>query len=174
MTDCLLSELAHIGRVNTVLGNFRVMSSNGKIRFTIFCVVLLVVIVFVGHTISEKLALRKYDAARLASFANRIAGTDQIVGTFRDSKVSSTITGDDVQKVVRVVTSASSHRPPSGTWQMVYDVKAVFFKGTNVLGDIEIGEGIFLIDGSEDIPFQDSTGLLKDLVMIPAYKAYLK
>jgi hypothetical protein len=57
---------------------------------------------------------------------------------------------------------------------MIYDVKAVFFKGTNVLGDIEIGEGIFLLDGSEDIPFQDITGLLKDLVMIPAYKACLK
>jgi hypothetical protein len=57
---------------------------------------------------------------------------------------------------------------------MVYDVKAVFFKGTNVLGDIEIGEGVFLLDGSEDIPFQDSAELLKDFVMIPAYKACLK
>jgi hypothetical protein len=150
------------------------MSSNGKIRLTILGAALLLGIVFVGHTISAKLALRKYDAARLASFAHQIADTDRIVGTFRDSKVSPTITGDDVQKVVGAVASASSHRPPSGTWQMIYDVKAVFYKGTNVLGDIEIGEGIFLIDGSEEIPFQDSTGLLKDLVMIPAYKAFWK
>jgi hypothetical protein len=147
------------------------MSSNGKIRFTILGVALLLVIVFVGHTISAKLALRKYDAAHLASFAHRIADADRIVGTFHDSKVSPTITGDDVQRVVRSVASASSHRPPS---EMAYSVKAVFYKGTNVLGDIEIGEDIFLLDGNEDIPFQDSTGLLKDLVMIPAYKAFWK
>lgn len=151
------------------------MISNRKIGFMMLGAVLLLVIVFVGHTISAKLALRKYDAARLASFANRIAGTDRIVGTFKDSKVSSTITGDDVQKVIRAVASASSHRSPGEKpLEMLYDVKAVFYKGTNVLGDIQIGEDMFLADGSEEIPFLDGTGLLKDLVMIPACKAYLK
>ena len=150
------------------------MSSNVKIRLTILGAALLLVIVFVGHTVSAKLALRKHDAAHLATFARRIAAADHIVGTFKDSKVSLTITSNDVQKVVQAVASASSHRPPSGTWQMIYDVKAVFFKGTNVLGNIEIGEGLFLIDGNEEIPFQDNAGLLKDLVMIPTYKAYWK
>ena len=149
------------------------MSSNGKIKFTILGAALLLVIAFVGHTISAKLALRKYDAAYLTSFAHRIADSDHIVGTFKDSKISSTITGGDVQKVVRAVASASSIRSPGDRpLEMLYDVKTVFYKGTNVLGDIEIGEGIFLIDGSENIPFVDSTGLLKDLVWGPAYKAY--
>ena len=57
---------------------------------------------------------------------------------------------------------------------MAYDVKAVFYKGTNVLGDIEIGEDMFLADGSEDIPFLDSTRLIGNSVWIPAYKAFWK
>jgi hypothetical protein len=157
------------------------MMSNRKIRLMSFGAALLLVIVFVGHTISVKLASRKCDAARLASFAHQIAGTDRIVGTFRnfdDSKVILTITGDDVGKVVRAVASASSDRPGGG---MIYDgtypVTAVFYKGTNDLGNIEIGEfieGIFLIDTNEDLPLKDSTKLLRDLVMIPARKAYEK
>jgi len=147
------------------------MISNVKIRFTILGVALLLVIVFVGHTISAKMALRKYDATRLASFAHRIADADRIVGTFRDSNISPIITGNDVQKVVRAVASASSHRPPE---EWLYSIKAVFCKGTNELGYIEISEGLFLIDGRNDPPFQDDTGVLKDLIIIPAYKAYWK
>jgi hypothetical protein len=139
------------------------MSRIGKIRFTILGAALLLGIVFVGHTISAKLALRRYDAAQLASFARRVADADRIVGTFHDSKVSPTITGDDVRKVIRAVASASSRRPSSGTWAMMYSVKAVFYMGTNVLGEIEIGEDMFLTDGNEDIPFLYTSGLLKHL-----------
>jgi hypothetical protein len=149
------------------------MINNHKIGFVFLSAVLVLVIIIVGHTISAKVALRKHDATRLVSFIHRIANTDRIVGTFDDSKVSSTITGKDLQKIIQVVASASSHRPPSGTtWQMAYSVKAVFYKGINVLGDIEIGEDLFLVDESENPPFQDNTGFLKDLVSIPAYNAF--
>ena len=149
------------------------MTIKGKIWFAILGVALLLVAIIVGHAISAKLALRKCDAARLASFADQIANTDRVVVTFKESIVSPTIAGEDVPKVVRAVALSSPIRSPGDRpLEMLLDVKAVFYKGITVMGDIEIGEGIFFIDGSEDIPFEDSKGLLKDLVMIQAYIAY--
>jgi hypothetical protein len=151
------------------------MFSKCKIGFIFFGVILLLLMIAVGHSISSRRALRKHDSTRLASFVHQIEGADRIVGTFRDSKIGVTLTGDDVQKLVRAVASASSHRPPTGTsWQMIYDVNAVFYKGTNTLGDIEIGQKFFLLNDSGDIPFEDKSGTLKDLIMVPAYNAWKK
>src|SRR5689334_12518661 len=88
-----------------------------------------------------------YDTLRLAWFAHRIAGVDRIVATNWVVSVSVTVTGDDTRKVVRAISSAGSGRPPWGTdWANVYDVNAKFYKGSKVLGEIEMdGDGLFLI-----------------------------
>jgi hypothetical protein len=52
----------------------------------------------------------------------------------------------------------------------MYMVKATFFKGTNVLDDIETCGELFLIHHSEP-PFREDTGLLHDLVYTPVSKA---
>ena len=141
-------------------------------RFKIICIsfglVLLFLIIFVWHSISAKIALRNYGSTHLVLFVHKIADSDRIVGTFRDSKVSVIITGADVMKVVQAVASASSHSPPG---QYLYNTKAIFYKGTNELGYIEICEGMFLVDDCNDPSFQDETGLLKNLIIIPAYES---
>jgi hypothetical protein len=114
-----------------------------------------------------------YDASRLAWFAHRIAGTDHIVGTRWMSSVSVTITGDDAKKVVAAISSAGSGRPPCWgmEWANSYGIKAKFYRGTKVLGEIVMdGGGLFLIHHHQP-PFLDGTGLLHDLLCQPVIEA---
>lgn len=147
------------------------MTNKLKLRVVFVISLLLVVGLCFGSTHLAKSALRKYDATRLDVFVHRITGADRIVGIFMHSSGSVTIAGDDVQKVVQAVASSSSARPPAGTaWTCLYDVKAMFFKGTNLLGDVELCGPMFLYDGSEP-PFRDYTGVLDALVNAPISKA---
>src|SRR6266481_6013565 len=83
-----------------------------------------------------------YDTLRLAWFAHRIAGTDRIVATNWLSSVSVTISTDDAKKVVRAVSSAGSGRPRFGMdWANVYEVNTKFYRGTKVLGEIQMDGG---------------------------------
>ena len=148
------------------------MSAPPKVRARWF---LAVAVIFAAVLIK----FTAYDTLRLAWFSHRIAGTDRIVATYWPSSVSVTITGDDVKKVVRVISSAGSGRPPFGTdWANIYDVNVRFYSGTKALGEIEIDSGgLFLIHYHRP-PFRESSGLLVDLVHKPvlgtAHQAELK
>jgi hypothetical protein len=154
------------------------MSAKPKIR-AIFLLPVLVVLAIV----LEKPILSLYDNLRLAKFAHTIATTDHVVAsewTHYPSRkqMSLSLTGEDARRVVQAVTSASSGRPPIGTaWKNMYLVTTTFFKGTNVLGEIEIDDGeLFRVDGGEyrDVSFKQVgdgvSGVLRDLVCAPLGK----
>jgi hypothetical protein len=118
--------------------------------------------------------LKLYDFFRLARFAHQIAQTDRIVTTRVRSSVSLTITGEAARKVVRAVSSAASHRPPFGmATSCSFMEKATFYRGTNVLGDIEICSSLFLIRGAQP-PFIENSGVLNATVCKPVRAAYNK
>jgi hypothetical protein len=127
--------------------------------------VVLVAVVIIKFTL--------YDSLRLAWFARRIAGADRIVATNWEASVSMTITGDDAKKVVRAISSAGSGRPPLGMdWANIYGVNARFYRGTEVLGEIEMdGGGLFLIHYHEP-PFRDDTGVLLRVLYKPLSELY--
>jgi hypothetical protein len=145
------------------------MSAKPKFRLIFLLPVLVVLVVVLA-----KPTLGLYDSLRLARFAHRIADTDRIVTTFARSSVSLTITGDDAKKVVRAVSSASSDRPPFGMASSCsFMARATFFRGTNVLDDIEICSSLFLIHETEP-PFRDDSKLLDTAVYQPIAAAFEK
>jgi len=114
------------------------MNNKPKLR-AIFILALLIVLGFYLVIPITKLAFKKYDDARLSRFSNRIANTDRMVATYTRSSASLTIIGDDLKRVVQAVSSASSARLRFGTaTKCTFDVKAKFFKGASVLGEIRI------------------------------------
>lgn len=146
------------------------MSDKSKL-YVIFLLPLLIIVGWYAGNY----ALWKYDAAfdgvRLEQFAHRIADTDHIVATYSQSSVSLTVTGDNAKKVVRAVSSAKSDRPPLGHSNICrLMAKATFFKGTNVLDNIEMCSSLFLISHGK-CPYRDDTGLLKAVVFTPIVKA---
>lgn len=148
------------------------MSAKSKSRMPPLVVVLVIVVVWAVVLPVPRFLFAPYDALRLAWFAHRIAGTDRIVAKTRRDAVSMTLTGDDAKKAVRAISSASSGRPPSGTdWANIYDVNAQLYKGTQVLGEIEMdGSGLFLIHYHKP-PFLEDTGVLHELLYKPLMEA---
>jgi hypothetical protein len=110
----------------------------------------------------------RYDAARLAIFAHRIANADRVVGTWSGSSASLTLTGDDAQKIVRAVSSAVSARMPDKQFALLYPERATFYKGTNVLGQIGMAGSLFLVNHSEP-PF--GSRLLSTMISTPLEEA---
>jgi hypothetical protein len=158
------------------------MSDKSKSRVRFCVVVLVIVVLWVLFLPVPRSVYVPYDAVCRASFAHRIADTDRVVGTFSRSPVSVTLTGDDARKVVRAVSSASSDRPPWGMeTSCSFMCRVKFFRGTNVLDDIEVCSSLFLIrrlplflDGYDHRlpPFRDDTGSLDSLVYTPVVKAW--
>ncbi len=150
---------------------FLIRTMNKKIepRFVLFGVILIVVVLCVGY-LSKNFVLRQYDAARLSRFAHRIADADHIVASFYRSSVSLTLTGDNATKIVRAVSSASSARMPNEEFACKYDLKATFYRGTNVLGDIQMCGSLFLLNWGQP-PFFDYSELLDTAVYTPALEA---
>lgn len=147
------------------------MSNKPKSRIIFLVVALVIIVLWSLFLPFPTFVYRPYDAARLAIFAHRIADTDRIVATHARNSVSLTVTGDDARKIVRSVASASPARPSFGTdWACIYDVKATFLIGTNVVDDIEMCSPLFLLHHSKP-PFRDVTGLLRDIVYAPFLKA---
>ena len=154
-----------------ILGDIRTMSNESKSRVTFFVVGLVIIVFWLLCLPVLRFVFMPYDAARLAPVAHRIADADRIVGTYARSSVSVTVRGDDAKRIIRAVSSGSPARPSFGMdWACIYDVKATFFKGTNVLDDIEICSSLFLLHHSKP-PFRDDTGLLHDIVYAPVSKA---
>jgi hypothetical protein len=145
------------------------MSDKTKIRFAFLALLLVIVGLCVGYS-ARNVIMRQYDAARLARFAHRIADTDRIVGTWEHSPVHLTLTGDDARKVVRAVSSAASARLPNAELACMYSAKAIFYRGTNVLGHIEMCNSLFLLKFSQP-PFVDSSGLLDTAIYTPVLEA---
>jgi hypothetical protein len=56
-------------------------------------------------------------------------------------------------------------------WACIYAVKGTFLKGTNVLDDIEMCGGLFLLHHS-DPPYRFDSGALKDCVYTPVMDAF--
>ena len=145
------------------------MSDKTKLRFVFLGLILIIVGLCVGY-LSKNFVMRQYDAARLARFAHQIADTDRIVGTWKPSSVHLTLTGDDAKKVVRAVSSAVSVRMSNAELACKYSAIATFYRGTNVLGHIEMCNSLFLLKPSEP-PFVDGSGLLEAVVYTPVLEA---
>jgi hypothetical protein len=147
------------------------MSTTSKSRVGIFAVVSGIIVFWVLFLPVPIFIFVPFDSARLAAFRHRIADADRVVGTHASSAVSVTLTGDDAVRLIRAVSSASSHRPPYGMASSCSFLgKATFFKGTNILDHIEICSSLFLIHYNEP-PFQDDSGLLDTLVYTPVVQA---
>jgi len=149
-------------------GIIRAMNKKIDPWFVLFAVILIVIGCWVGY-LSKNFVMRQYDAARLARFAHRIADADHIVATTYDS-ISLTITGDSVAKVLRAVSSAVSARMPDAEFTCKYGVTATFYKGTNVLGGIEMYKSLFLLNPNQP-PFGDSSRVLDTTINTPVEEA---
>ena len=157
------------------------MSAKSNSLIVRLVVVLVIGVLWIVFLPVPRAFFAPYDAACRASFAHRIADADRVVGTYARSSVSLTLTGDDARKVVRAISSASSDRPPWGmATSCMFMCRVTFFRGTNVLDDIEVCSSLFLIrrppflvGGYEHRlpPFRDDTGLLDSLVYTPVSKA---
>lgn len=145
------------------------MSDKTKMRFVFLALLLIIVGLCAGY-LTKNVILRQYDAVRLARFAHQIADTDRIVGTWERSSVRLTLMGDDAKKVVRAVSSAVSARMPNAEFACKYSATATFYKGTNVLGHIEMCNSLFLLKTSQP-PFFDDSGSLEAVVYTPALEA---
>jgi hypothetical protein len=145
------------------------MNKKIELRFVFLVLILIIVGLCVGH-LSKNFVMRQYDAARLANFANRIADADRIVGTYPQTSVSLMLTGDNARKGIQAVSSAVSARMPNSEFACLYDVKATFFKGTNVLGEIRMCGPLFLLNHDQP-PFVDGSGLLETVIYTPVQEA---
>ncbi len=133
-------------------------------RYRLACILALsgVIALGAGIVVGSRFALKKEDARRLESFAQRIADADRVVASLVGRPVTVTWTGDDARKVVQAVGSAHSARAPGTQLALAYGVKATFFKDTNQLDDVEIGGPVFMLHYS-DPPFRDGTGVMQSL-----------
>jgi len=139
------------------------MSNKIKFRLVLLVLLLITVGLCVAPLSMDDLMLR-YDAARLAIFAHRIAGADRVVGTCSGSSASLTFTDDAAQKIVRAVSSAVSARMPRKEFALAYTGRATFYRGTNVLGQIEVADSLFLLKSSQP-PF--ASRLLDTIISTP-------
>jgi hypothetical protein len=148
------------------------MSPEFKSRIAPNVFILAILVLLVALVGIPRFLFAPYDSLRLSWFSHRIAGTDRIVATNWVNSVSLTLTGDDARKVVRAISSAGSGRPPSGMdWANMYTVNAKLYRGTRLLGEIEMdGGGLFLIHYHKP-PFQEGAGLLHDLIYKPLSEA---
>lgn len=145
------------------------MNKKIELRFVILALMLIFVGLCVGH-VSKNFVLRQYDAARLASFARRIADADRIVGTYPKTSVSLTFTGDNARKAIHAVSSSVSARMPNSEFACLYDVTATFYKGANALGEIKMCDSLFLLNHNQP-PFADVSGFLVPFVYTPVQDA---
>ena len=143
------------------------MSDKTKTRVVVF-VLLLAIGGLCGSYFARFGILRLYDATRLEIFAHRIASADHVVGVWADSPVALTFTGDDAQKIVRAVSSAASARMPNAEFALAYSGRAVFYRGTNALGQILFANSLFLLKTSEP-PF--GSKLLDTMMTTPLIEA---
>jgi hypothetical protein len=145
------------------------MSDKTRMRLALLVLLLIIAGLCAGY-LAKNIILRQYDAARLARFAHQIVDTDRVVGAWERSSVHLTLTGDEAKKVVRAVSSAVSARMPNAEFACKYSATATFYRGTNVLGHIDMCNSLFLLKSSEP-PFADGSGLLDTAVYAPVLAA---
>ena len=90
---------------------------------------------------------------------------DHIVVTMSRSSVSLTIGGQDAKSVIQAVRSAKRESREDAC---IYDIKAVFFNGTERLGEIVTCGDLFYFRNKK---YQDETGNLEQLVVAPIRQA---
>ena len=103
-----------------------------------------------------------YDSWRLARFTNRLRNSDRVVVACGSGTAEAGT--DDTRKVIRAIASAASVRPPLFTTiPAMWDTRATFLSGTNVLGYIDLCGNGFLVQGS-GAPFEDGNAVLWSLL----------
>jgi hypothetical protein len=165
-----------------LLGDVRAMSAKRTFSIgpVLFVVVFISILAAMGlfqpvvRPIQEKM-----DDRHLAKFSQKITTTDHIVAskwTLYPSRkeMSLSLTGEDAKRVVQAVSSGKGDRQ---VYSNIWSVRAKFFGGTNVLGEIMIDDGeLFLADGRQyrDVSFKldgdGGSGVLRDLICAPLGK----
>jgi hypothetical protein len=98
----------------------------------------------------------------LAVFARQISQANRaVVVTSHPPSVSITITGQDLQRVVGMV--SSSHRDMN-SYECSSDANVSFFKDSEMLGQMTVCVGLMWIDHRQ---YRDDTRLLERLVVNP-------
>ena len=128
--------------------------------------VFIAVLLAAGGFLGRNIILRQYDAVRLWVFAGRIADADRVLAIWQRSPVEISFGGDEVKGIVQAASSGISARMPDGQFMCIYDARATFYKGTNVLGHIDICNWLFHLD-SGGPPFADGSGVLESSVYAP-------
>lgn len=145
------------------------LSDGIRAKRLVLAALLLISVGICGGYLGRNIIMRQYDAMRLASFAHRIAETDRVVaGCVEDRSIRLTFAGDAAKRVVGAVSSGASARLPDAEFTAAYDVVATFYRGTTVLGRIELSSSLFLL-GSNDPPF--ASDALENLVYTPVLEA---
>ena len=119
------------------------MSIKAKLGGLLLGLVLLVLLGLLSPL--STVLLKPYDAARLKTFAQKIAGVDRVVATHIGKPIAVEIKGADVATILREVSEARSARPAPGTdYACIFAVKATFYRGTNALDYIEMCGSLFM------------------------------
>ena len=132
---------------------------------------LLVGVVVVGAFVfCPAILLYPYDAWRLARFVGRVKSSDHMLVVC--GSASTQIGEDDTKKAIRALESAASMRPPLFAMiPAIWNIRASFMRGTNVLGDIDSCGNAFRLHAS-GAPFEDGTGVLYPVALEPAARAF--
>lgn len=102
-----------------------------------------------------------------SQFARRIADADRLVVTTtgREPSVRMTITGEELKRVIEMISRAHRDRAP---YQATFDIQADFFKGPETLGQMRVCLQLMWIDGAQ---YRDDSGVLEKLVAMPILQA---
>lgn len=78
--------------------------------------------------------------------ARQIADADRVVATNQNDNLGLSVTGEDVQELVRTIASAKKHRGPP--LELAFGFRLEFYKGTNLLSSANVGSfGVQFWDG---------------------------
>jgi hypothetical protein len=139
-------------------------------KWQVICPVTCILLLLILFTPFSTVLCKPYDVARLAIFARKITAADRAVGTYVGKSLSTEIRGDDLLRVIKEVSSAHSARPSLGTdYACVFAVTATFYRGSNVLDNIEMCSSLFLFHNGA--PYEYGPGALKDLLYTPVINA---
>ena len=141
------------------------MNPSRKTKRWLVIVPLLVLLLFAVTSFGRNIILQQLDAIRLASFSRRIATADRAVANALGSSTQITFTGAELEKIVRGVSSGTSARMPDAVYMSSAFATVTFHRGTNILGQINISEQLFVFPGSAQ--FFDSSTLLNKTIFTP-------
>ena len=143
------------------------MSPQRKTRVAVVIVATaaLLLLIIAATPFGRTFIQRHRDNLRLASFAREISSADRAVVVAAGGSATLTLTGPQLDKVLRAISTGTSARMPDTVYMASSEATVTFYRGTNALGEVNTGSGLFAFPGSPD--YYGNSELLKEAIHTP-------